>query len=154
NSARAILVTRLLEGAGCWVILYCFFRSITVAAWAVDAVFAAYTVANILLYFPQRRESMTPGLVWIDIAANLLPLAAAAHWSGGLYSPLMAAFVIKIGTYGMIFGVDIGLQSLIAALMITAGMAAVAHAGYGTADTIEQVPLIVRQRLTLAFAGM
>src|SRR5882724_10891669 len=108
DAARSVLLTRLIEGAGCWLVLYFFFRSVTVSAWIVDVVFLAYAVANILLFFPQRDEAMTPGLVWLDIAVNLLPMAAAAQWSGGLSSPLLPAFVIQIGSYGMIYGVDIG----------------------------------------------
>jgi signal transduction histidine kinase len=154
NSARAILLTRVVEGTGCWAILFSFFRGVTVNGWLVDAVFAAYFAANVLLYFRQRREEMTPALIWLDLAVNLLTMAAAAHWSGGLYSPLMAVFVINIGTYGMIFGVDVGLQSLAATGLIAIGLAIMQTTGFGSADAIEEVPLIVRQRLSLVFAGM
>jgi signal transduction histidine kinase len=154
NSAKAILLLRLTEGLGCWVILYWFFRDVTVSGWVVDLVFAAYLAANVLLYFPQRREAMTPTLVWLDLAVNLLTMAAAANWSGGLYSPLMAGFVIKIGTYGMIFGVDVGLQSLVGTGLLAIGLAIIQNTGLGAADAIENVPLIVRERLTIAFAGV
>src|SRR6266404_1004754 len=133
NSAKAILLLRVTEGAGCWVILYCFFRNVTVSAWVVDVVFATYTAANVLLYFPQRREEMTPALVGLDLAVNLLSMAAAAHWSGGLYSPLIAVFVINIGCYGLIFGVDIGLQSLAATGLIAIALAVIQNTGFGSA---------------------
>lgn len=148
-----ILAVRLLEGAICWLVLYWFFRGVTVSRWAVDLNFAAYALANVVLFVAHRRQALTPGLVWLDIIANMLPIATAAQWSGGIYSPLLPAFVMKIGSYGLIYGADIGVQSLAAIGIIAAVLQAGEWMGFAPASTIEPIPLFMRMRLTLAFSG-
>jgi signal transduction histidine kinase len=154
GAAYAVLAIRLLEGAACWAIVLGFYSGLTVAAWAVDLDFAAYAAANLWLFTRQRRSRLTPGWVWFDIAANVLPMAVAAHWSGGIYSPLLPTFVLKIASYGLIYGVDIGLQSLAATTAVAVALAVIEASGLGPNTAIEQVPLVVRQRLTLAFEGL
>jgi len=154
DAAVAMLCVRLFEGAACWAILHFFFAGTTVPVWAVDLNFASYGVANFALFFAHRREAITRSMVWLDIVVNMVPMAVAAHWSGGIYSPLLPVFVIKIGNYGLIYGVDVGLQSLITAAAAAAALALLERAGFGPHETIDLVPFLVRQRLTLAFAGL
>ncbi|MFI5397964.1 MAG: sensor histidine kinase [Candidatus Binatia bacterium] len=154
GTAVAVLLIRLLEGIACWAILYGFFTPVTVPAWVVHLNFAAYGLANLTLFVPQHRAALTPRLVWLDIAANLLPMAAAAHWSGGIYSPLLPIFVVKIGSYGLIYGADTGMRSLAATAVVAVGLAVIENAGFGPGQTISQVPLLLRQRLSLAFEGL
>jgi len=153
GAAVEILAVRLVEGAVCWFVLFLYFRDVSVSHWAVDLNFAAYALANVILFVAHRRQALTTGLVWLDIIANMLPIATAAQWSGGIYSPLLPAFVMKIGSYGLIYGADIGVQSLAAigaiALVLTAGR----RLGIGPASAAEPIPLFVRMRLTLAFSG-
>jgi signal transduction histidine kinase len=154
GAAGGILAVRLLEGAAAWAVLCWFFGRVTVPMWAVHVNFTVYGVANLLLFRTHRRQTLTPRLVWFDIAANLLPMAAAAHWSGGIYSPLVPIFVLKIGNYALVYGVDVGVQSLAATAACAMGLAAIEYAGFGPAQSLEGVPFVVRQRLTLAFAGL
>ena len=151
GAAVAVLLLRLVEGAACWAIVYAVFAELTVRAWVVHFNFTAYAIVNLALFFVHRREALTPGLVWLDIAANLLPMGAAAHWSGGIYSPLLPIFALKIGSYGLIYGADIGVQSLVASVIMAAAVAALEHLGLGPTEAIAQVPLLARQRLALAF---
>jgi signal transduction histidine kinase len=151
GAALAVLSLRLILGAACWVIVYAVFGDVTVRAWVVHLNFAAYTVVNLALFFVHRRESLTPGLAWLDIAANLLPMGIAAHWSGGIYSPLVPIFALKICSYGLIYGAYIGMQSLVATVIIAAATAALEHLGLAPTEAIAQVPLLARQRLALAF---
>lgn len=153
-AAGVVLLVRALEGAGCWAILLHLYSGVTVAAWVVHFTFAAYAVANVLSFRRQRREALTPSWVWFDIAANLLPMAAAAYWSGGVYSPLVPTFVLKITSYGLIFGADIGIQSLAATTVIALSLIAIEQAGYAPTGALDQVPMLARQRLTLAFEGL
>ena len=154
GAALWVLLVRWLEGAACWVIVYEFFSGTTVEPSVVHLNFVVYGVANLLLFFPQRRRAMTPRFVWLDISVNLLPMAAAAHWSGGIYSPLLPIFVMKIGSYGLVYGVDVGLRSLAVTALLLFGLAALDGTGLVSTENLERVPLIVRQRLTLAFAGL
>lgn len=150
GGAVAVLLVRLVEGAACWAIVYGVFSEVTVPAWVVHLNFAAYALANFALFFAHRRQALTPSLIWLDIVVNLLPMAAAAHWSGGIYSPVLPIFVLKIGSYGLIYGADIGVQSLVAAVIMAAALAVLEHGGFGPAEALAQVPLLARQRLALA----
>ena len=153
-ASAALLVIRMLEGGACWAILYGFYRGVTVSTWAIHLNFAVYALANLLLFDRQRREAMTPDWVWFDIAVNLLPMAVACHWSGGVYSPLVPTFVVKIASYGLIYGADIGVQSLVATIMVAVVLVVMERSGLGRSDAVEQVPLLVRQRLTLWFEAL
>ncbi|MBI3781867.1 MAG: sensor histidine kinase, partial [Deltaproteobacteria bacterium] len=84
-----------------------------------------------------------------DIIANLLPMATAAHWSGGIYSPLLAVFVLKIGNYGLIYSVQVGVWSLIVTAILAAGLGV-----WGGSGSIVELPEVVRQQLTLAFGAL
>jgi len=153
-SATVILLVRWLEGAAAWAIVYRFFSTNTVEAWAIHLNFAAYAIVNLFLFFPQRREALGPALVWGDIFGNLLPMAVAAHWSGGIYSPLLPIFVVKISSYGLVYGVDVGLQSLGATTLIAIGLVLIDAVGLAPTPSIDAVPLLVRQRLGLAFEAL
>jgi signal transduction histidine kinase len=154
GAAVAVLAVRLLEGGACWFILYWFYSGISAPRWAVHIDFAVYGAANAISYLRQRRETITPGWMWFDIAANLLPMAMAAHWSGGIYSPLVPIFVVKIASYGLIFGADIGLHSLAAAFVVGLALVLAETTGLAPTDAVELVPLRTRQRLTLALEGL
>jgi signal transduction histidine kinase len=149
-----MLVARLLEGGASWAILLLYYAPFTASVWVIHLNFAFYTAANCIMFIAHRRRLMTPTLVWVDIIVNLLPMAAAAHWSGGLYSPLLAVFVLKIGNYGLIYSVQVGVWSLIATSILASGLWIGGHAGWGAARNISQVPEPVRQQLTLAFGAM
>lgn len=149
-----MLAARLVEGWACWAILEIFYGGVTVDAWLIRVNFLAYTVANCLLVIPQRRQAMTPAVVWIDIIVNLLPMAIAAHWSGGVYSPILAVFVIKIGNYGLIYSVQTGIHSLIATAVFAAALWLFEGTGLGSSVVIDDVPPLVRQQLSLIFGGL
>jgi signal transduction histidine kinase len=154
SASVAVLLLRLVEGVACWAIVSAVFGGVTVRAWAVHLDFAAYALVNLTLFFVHRREALTPGLVWLDIVANLLPMGVAAHWTGGIYSPLLPIFALKIGSYGLIYGADIGVQSLVASVIMAAAIAALEHLGLGPTEALAQVPLLARQRLALAFEAL
>ncbi len=154
GAAATVLLVRWLEGAACWAIVYWFFSPVTVAARSVHLNFALYAFANLCLYFPHVRLGMTPLLVWLDLAVNLIPMSLAAHWSGGVYSPLLPIFVVKIGSYGLVYGVDVGIQSLVFTTALLLALTALASTGLVSMEDIERVPLVVRQRLTLTFAAL
>ncbi len=154
NRALPILLTRLIEGGASWVILELFYSQVTVSPWAIRLTFTLYALANCLLFIEQRRRAVTRTIVWIDIVVNMLPMAAGAHWSGGIYSPLLAVFVLKIGNYGLTYSVETGVQSLLTTGVIAAGLWGFDLAGWSNVDNIEQVPPLVRQQLTLAFGGL
>ncbi len=152
-AAVALLIIRMLEGGACWAILYWFYSGVTVSAWAIHINFALYVAADLLLFERQRREAMTSDWVWFDIAANLMPMAVAAHWSGGVYSPLVPTFVVQIASYGLIYGADIGLHSLVATIVLAVVLILMEESGFGP-SAVEQVPLLLRQRLTLVFEAL
>ncbi|HVN87351.1 MAG TPA: sensor histidine kinase [Candidatus Binatia bacterium] len=153
-ASLAILIVRLLEGCACWAIVYAFYGGLTVSLWTVHTTFAIYTLANLLLFFHYRRETLSSGRVWADITANVLPMTLAAHWTGGVYSPLVPTFVLKIVSYGLIFGVDIGWQCLGATVASGASLILLEQNGFAPTAALEQVPLIVRQRLSVSFEGL
>ncbi len=154
GAALTVLLVRLVEGAASWSILAWFFGAVIHPLWMVHVTFSAYAIANLGLYVLHRRQALTQSVVWLDIAVNLLPMALALQWSGGLYSPLLPVFVIKICSYGLIYGADIGLQSLAASGLIAITLVVIEQLGWAPTESVEHVSQIVRQRLTFAFAGL
>jgi signal transduction histidine kinase len=110
----ALLFFRLLEGVACWAILTWFYVRPADATWALHLNFIVYAVGNLALSFVHRRGALDPASGWFDVAVNVLPMTFAAHWSGGLYSPFVPLFVLKIAVYTVVYGVDVGWQSLTA----------------------------------------
>ncbi len=151
DRAFHMLGARLIEGLGAWLVLELFYAGLTGHPWLIRLNFLLYALANVLLIVPQRRCELTPRLVWADIVANLLPMAAAAHWSGGLYSPLLAIFVIKVGNYGLIYSVRTGVWSLCVTLALVLLLWASGKAGFEHSDALAKVPEATRQQITLAF---
>jgi signal transduction histidine kinase len=140
----ALLGVRLLEGAACWAILYWFYAAPGDPAWALHLTFGAYAAGNAAISGVHRRGALTAGSAWLDVAINVLPMALAAHWSGGLYSPFVPLFVVKIVTYTVVYGGDIGWQSFVATVL--AAVALVASAGDGTMASAARY-----RQLSLAF---
>jgi signal transduction histidine kinase len=154
GAAVVVLLVRLVEGAACWTILQWYFIDAIDPPWALHVTFITYAFANLGLFTLHRRKALTPGLVWLDIAVNQLPMGLALYWSGGVYSPLLPVFVIKIGSYGLIYGADVGVQSLVATGFIAILLAVAEQLGLTPTASVEEVSLLVRQRLTLGFAGL
>lgn len=151
TTAIVLFAVRLFEGAACWAILHRFYSGVAVAAWAIHVNFAIYAVANLGLFFLHRRAAMNAARVWLDILANVLPMGIAAHWCGGVYSPFIPLFVVKIVAYMAVYGVDVGWQSLAATAMTLILLAVVEQAGLGRGDSVALVSLAARQHLNLAF---
>lgn len=154
NRAFHMLGARLIEGLGAWLILEWFYSGVTAHPWLIRLNFLLYGIANALLVVPQRQKQMTPRLVWADIVANLLPMATAAHWSGGLYSPLLAIFVIKVGNYGLIYSVRTGVYSFVLTLGFALALWLCEKAGFGYTEVLAQVSETTRQQVTLAFGAL
>lgn len=150
-SAIVVLLVRWLEGAAAWMILYLYYLPHTVGVAPLHLTFLIYGVANLALYFQHRRQSMTTSLVWLDIAANLFPMAIAAYWSEGVYSPLLPIFVVKIASYGLIYSADVGVLSLLTSAVLALGLALVDRVGWFPTPPAEAVPMISRMRIALAF---
>jgi len=153
-AATAVLFVRLVEGAASWTILLWFFGAAIRPLWLLHVTFIAYALANLGLFVLHRREAMTQAVVWLDIGVNLLAMGVALYWSGSLYSPLLPVFVIKICSYGLIYGADVGLQSLAATGILAALLVVSEQLGWAPTESVEQVSTLVRQRLTFAFAGL
>jgi len=150
SMALVILVVRCLEGIITWYVLYRYFAPHTVAPWLLHLNFLAYAIANLLLFFPQRRQGMTARLMWLDLAANLLPMTAAAHWSGGVYSALLPIFVVKISSYGLIYSAEVGLLSLLMTALLAGGLGAVDALGWLPTPGVDEVSMVARMRIGLA----
>lgn len=151
GTANALLTVRLLEGAACWGILLRFCDPNILPLWAVHLNFTAYALANLGLFLLHRRAALSPMWVWLDIGANVLPMGVAAHWCGGVHSPFIPLFVVKMAVYTAVYGVDVGWQSLGATAMTVVLLAVVGHMGWGGADSIVRVPLATLRQLNLAF---
>lgn len=152
--AWVILVVRLLEGAATWGIVYRYFSPHTVDPQLLHWNFAAYGLLNVGLFFLHRRQRLTPAAAWADVLANLLPMTAAAHWSGGVYTPLLPIFVLKIGSYGLIYSADVGYMSLATATLLSAGLGIGDYLGVLPTPGVEEVSPLARARIALAFDAL
>lgn len=153
DRAYHMLLARIIEGLAVWGILEWFYAAAIRQLWVSRAVFVLYLLINCILVLPQRRRAVTPLLAWFDIIGNLAPMAAAAHWSGGLYSPILPIFVIKIGNYGLIYSVATGIRAAFATVVLVATFWLTSHLGIGPSAELHLVPESTRQRLTLSFGA-
>ncbi|GIW43656.1 MAG: hypothetical protein KatS3mg077_0938 [Candidatus Binatia bacterium] len=153
DRAFHMLGARVAEGLIVWGILEWFYAPAIQQLWASRLIFAAYFIANLALVVPQRRRALTPLLVWLDIIANLAPMAAATHWSGGLYSPILPIFVIKVGNYGLIYSIQTGIRALVATVLLLGAFWITNSIGLGPSSSLHMVPEPTRQTLTLAFGA-
>lgn len=147
-----ILLIRLWEGAACWMILTAVLVPPTVPRFIIHANFAAYCILNVILFVRQRHASLTPGWVWVDIAANLVPMFGGLYWTGGVHSPLLPIFVLKLLWYGLIFGADVGTQALVATLLVGAYLAAADLIGLDLPEPVALVSTFGQQWIRLGFA--
>lgn len=153
SRALHMLGARTALGLLVWGILEWFYGAVMGELWVIRSLFVSYLAINALLFFAQRRGAMTPTLAWLDIVANLAPMAAATHWSGGFYSPVLPIFVIKIGNYGLVYSVQTGVRAFLVAALLLAGFAVASQLGLGPSAAVHLVPEQTRQRLTLGFGG-
>lgn len=151
STAVVILLVRWLEGAAALEVLWFYYVPHTVAAPALYLSFAVYAAANLALYFRHRQQALTTTSVWIDILSNLLPMMIAAYWSGGVYSPLLPIFVVKIASYGLIYSADVGLLSLLTATALSLGLGIGDLLGWWPTPGVEAVSSLSRMRIALAF---
>jgi signal transduction histidine kinase len=151
GAARALLGVRLLEGAAVWAILIGFYAGHTVAPWAVHLTFLAYIVGNLHLFRRHRAGEMTAPDVGSDIAINLIPMTLAAFWSGGIYSPFIAVFVVKITTYTQFFGTATGWLGLFASIVSVLALVALMYAGIPADAALAGVRAATQRDLTLTF---
>jgi signal transduction histidine kinase len=150
-AAPWLLLVRLWEGAACWIILSTVLVPPTVPRFIVHANFAAYCILNLILYDRQRRQAMTPGWVWVDIAANLVPMFGGLYWTGGVHSPLLPVFILKLPSYGLIFGVDVGLQALTGTLLVGGYLTAADLIGFNLPEPVAYVSQFGQRWIRLGF---
>jgi len=150
-TAMVILLVRWIEGASAWGILYTYYVPHTVGGPSLHLNFLVYGLANLLLYFSHRRQSLVAGYVWLDILANLLPMVIAAYWSGGVHSPLLPIVVLKIASYGLIYSADVGLLSLLTTSTLALALGLVDGFGWWPSPSVEEVSMLSRMRIALAF---
>jgi signal transduction histidine kinase len=141
----ALLFFRLLEGVACWTILSWFYFGAGDSTWPLHLTFIVYAVGNLILSFVHRRRGLDAAWGWFDVGVNVLPMTVAAHWSGGIYSPFVPLFVLKIAVYTVVYGVDTGWQSVVAT-----ALAGLLWFAIGDDATVEPGPWY--RELTLAFA--
>jgi two-component system sensor histidine kinase NreB len=153
DRAFHMFVARALEGLTVWGILEWFYAPAIQQLWLARGLFLAYFLVNLALLIPQRRKTLNRSMLWLDIVANIAPMAAATHWSGGLYSPVLPIFVIKIGNYGLIYSVQTGVRALGATILLLGSFGLTAHLGFGPSAALHLVPEQTRQRLTLGFGA-
>ena len=147
-----ILLIRLWEGAACWTILIAVLVPPTVPRYIVHLNFAAYVVLNVILFVRQRQALLTPGWVWADIAANLVPMFGGLYWTGGVHSPLLPIFVLKLLWYSLIFGADVGMQALAGTVLVGAYLTAADLGGLDLPAPLLLVSNFAQQWIRLGFA--
>ncbi|MCX8072682.1 MAG: sensor histidine kinase [Candidatus Binatia bacterium] len=151
DRAYHMLGARTIEGLIVLGILEFFYADAIQQLVLSRFLFAVYFLVNLILVIPQRKRAMTPALAWLDLIGNLAPMAAAAHWSGGIYSPILPVFVLKIGNYGLIYSVQTGKRAFFTTVALLAAFSVTSYAGLGPSSAIHLVPERTRQQLTFFF---
>src|SRR5690242_4927093 len=98
-----MLVARTLEGLAAWVLFNESVAPELTPAWPVHICFLSYFVVNSALSLRYRSGDTAPGLVVIDLANNLGTMLLAAGLTGGVLSPVVLIFLLKLAGYLLVF---------------------------------------------------
>lgn len=108
DTALWMLGLRLGEGVSVWIVFFTLYDPTPVQAWIVYAVVAAYMIVNAFLALRYRAGDIRLPWIVLDVVANLVPITIVLAQSGGLASPLVLLYPVKVAGYLIIFSPEIG----------------------------------------------
>ncbi len=114
QTAYPLLVLRVVEGLAAWVLFNEVFLVHTPVGypWLVHGAFLVYFVVNLIVTIDYRAGRLPVGRVCLDVVSNLAPLVLVIAASGGLSSPAILIFLLKVFSYAFVFGAECGMLSI------------------------------------------
>lgn len=103
DTAYPVLVVRVLEGLGAWILFNAAASGIGVNPWPVHGLFILYFLANGFLALRYHDGRIHPSLLGFDVAINVGPMTIAAVATGGIESPIVLLLMMKIAGFGLLF---------------------------------------------------
>jgi hypothetical protein len=120
DTAASMLFIRIVEGMAAWLLYNQAYLADSPDPWVVPAALSIYLLVNLWLAYRYRAGDVRLTWVAIDLFANLTTVGVVVHMTGGLASPLLLVFVIKMGGYAFVYGLDIGIVSMVGTLVVAA----------------------------------
>lgn len=113
STALTVLVFRLLEGLGAWVLCSSMYRSSVFPSWPVHLLFVAYFPLNGWFALRYRSRHLSPGVLAADVAVNVGVMSVAIALTGGVQSPVVFLLIMKIAGYGLLFSTRVALLAVL-----------------------------------------
>lgn len=129
DTAGSMLFIRIVEGMAAWLLYNAAYLDDSHYPWAVSIALTFYLVANLGLAYRYRAGDVRLTWILFDLVANLIPIGVAVHLTGGLASPLTMVFLIKMGGYAIVYGLDVGILSMLGTVLILAGSSLATYTG-------------------------
>ncbi len=123
-----MFIARVLEGLAAWVLFNESGQPDWSMWWPIHLAFLVYFAVNGGLCLYYRAGDTRPVLIIFDLANNLGTMTLAAALTGGVVSPVVLIFLLKICGYLLVFGAQTGITAI-----------ATTVAGLGTLGIGEQL---------------
>jgi PAS domain S-box-containing protein len=120
DTAASMLFIRIVEGLAAWILYNEVYLADSEAPWLVPTALVSYLLLNLALAYRYRTGDVRLAWVAVDLIGNLLPIAVLVHLTGGVASPLVMVFVIKMGGFAFVYGLDVGIISMVATVLLLA----------------------------------
>lgn len=120
DTATTMLFMRIVEGMAAWLLYNEAYITDDIDPWVVTGGLTLYLVANLAIAYRYRAGDVRLAWVGIDLVANLIPIGIVVHLTGGLASPLLMIFVLKMGGYTFVYGLDTGIVSMLGTIFVLA----------------------------------
>ena len=151
QTAYVILVLRVLEGLGAWVLFNEVFLDATVTDWPIHLLFVCYFVVNSLLALRYRAGQISGRLAVADVIVNLGTMAILTGYSGGVTSPVVLISLFKVAGYAFVFSAELGVVAIAATLIGFVGLEIGEQLGWWSMIPIDVLPLALERRIELGF---
>jgi len=137
QTAYFMLVFRVFEGLGAWLLFNAVFLPVAPDAWPIPLVVIGYFVGNLLLGLRYRAGKVTAQLVLIDVMLNVGTMTLLAGFTGGVESPVVLLTLFKIAGYAFVFSPHTGVLAIIITLVSFLGMAGGEQVGWWSLAPID-----------------
>jgi len=127
STAFTVLVFRVLEGLGAWVLFTDFREPNQLPTWPVHLLFLGYFLLNGWLALSYRNQHFSPALLLADVIVNIGTMSLAVALTRGIESPIVLIVIMKVAAYGLLFSTRIAFVALAVAIISSLASLAIAY---------------------------
>ncbi|GIW42248.1 MAG: hypothetical protein KatS3mg076_2825 [Candidatus Binatia bacterium] len=149
DTAVPVLVLRVLEGLSAWIVFDLVYLRVASHGEWVHGALVAYLLGNLVVALAYLGGRATAGWLVVDLGFNLVPISVVVHASGGPLSPLAVLYLLKIAGYLVLFGLEIGVASILAVVVLGLGWILADVRGLWETTPPEAIPPPLLWRISL-----